>query len=141
MNNFVLSTDKEKLDIDFIHHFLSVESYWAKDIPLHTVKKSIENSFCVGIYENNQQVGFARVITDYATFGYLADVFVNPKYRSLGLSKLMMEYIINHPDLQGFRRWLLATSDAHGLYEKYGFKMLGKPERMMEISKPTIYTP
>ena len=140
-NDFVISTDKLKLDIEVIHGYLYNESYWAKNIPVDVVKKSIECSFCFGLYHNNkqtlpacQQVGFARVITDHATFGYLADVFILENYRKQGLSKWLMETILNHPDLQDFRRWMLATRDAHGLYVQFGFKPLEKPERFMRYS-------
>ena len=142
-NEFVISTDKNKLDIQFIQNYLSTESYWAKNIPVETVKKSIDGSCCFGLYVNEStsaitqtlpagsQVGFARVVTDYATFGYLADVFVIEKFRGKGLAKWLMEEIMNHADLQGLRRWMLATKDAHGLYIKFGFLPLDKPERIM----------
>jgi GNAT superfamily N-acetyltransferase len=142
-NEFMISTDKSKLDIQIIQNYLSTESYWAKNIPVETVKKSIDGSCCFGLYvkENTaavtqilptrKQVGFARVVTDYATFGYLADVFVIEKYRGKGLAKWLMEEIMNHADLQGLRRWMLATKDAHGLYVKSGFLPLDKPERIM----------
>lgn len=134
-NEFVISTDKSKLDVDIIHNYLCNESYWAKNIPLHLVKKSIEGSMCFGLYINensiHKQIGFARVISDCATFAYLADVFVLESYRGNGFSKWLMETIMNCPDLQGLRRWLLATKDAHGLYTKFGFLPLDKPERIM----------
>ncbi len=134
-NDFCISTDKSKLDIKFIHDYLCNESYWAKNIPVQTVKKSIEGSCCFGLYANGnsilKQVGFARVISDYATFGYLADVFIIESHRGKGLSKWMMQTIMNCPDLQGLRRWLLATKDAHRLYLQFGFSALDKPERIM----------
>ena len=134
-NDFCISTDKSKLDIKIIHDYLCNESYWAKNIPVQTVQRSIEGSCCFGLYlkENSilKQIGFARVITDYATFGYLADVFVLESYREKGLAKWMMQTIIDCPDLQGLRRWLLATKDAHGLYLQFGFSLLDKPERIM----------
>lgn len=135
-DSFIISTNKNKLDVAYIHHYLCNESYWAKNIPVSIVKKSIEGSLCFGLYQttNNavtRQVGFARVITDCATFGYLADVFVDEKLRSLGLATWMMEVIMNHENLQGLRRWLLATKDAHALYAKFGFLPLDKPERVM----------
>jgi len=129
--DFIISTDKTKLDVVLIHRYLCAESYWAKNIPMQIVEKSIEGSLCFGIYHNTKQVGFARVITDQATFGYLADVFVIEEYRGRGLSKWLMEVIMNHPGLQGLRRWLLATKDAHGLYAQFGFTPLDKPERIM----------
>ncbi|MEO6252532.1 MAG: GNAT family N-acetyltransferase [Ferruginibacter sp.] len=134
-NEFMMSTDKKKLDIHFIQNYLCNESYWAKNIPPATVVTSIEGSLCFGLYvydnENISQVGFARVITDHATFAYLADVFIIEKFRGNGLSKWMMKEIMDHPELQGLRRWLLATKDAHGLYAKFGFLPLDKPERIM----------
>lgn len=130
-DDLLISTDKTKLDVALIHHYLCMESYWAKNIPIALVEKSIAGSFCFGIYHHDAQVGFARVITDHATFAYLADVFVLESYRGRGLSKWLMETIIGHPDLQGLRRWLLATRDAHGLYAQYGFVPLDKPERIM----------
>ncbi|MEO7307177.1 MAG: GNAT family N-acetyltransferase [Ferruginibacter sp.] len=136
-NEFLISTDKRKLDIQFIQNYLCNESYWAKNIPLVTVKKSIEGSLCFGLYvrekENISQVGFARVVSDHATFAYLADVFIIEKFRGKGLSKWMMGEIMIHPELQGLRRWLLATRDAHGLYTKFGFLPLDKPELIMRF--------
>ncbi len=132
-NGFSISTDKAKLNITLVHDYLCNESYWAKNIPVDIVKKSIEGSFCFGVYHQDDQVGFARVITDHATFAYLADVFIIEKFRGKGLSKWMMEAIMGHPDLQGLRRWMLATKDAHYLYAKFGFKPLDKPERIMGL--------
>lgn len=116
-----LSTDKQRLEVEVIHSFLK-ESYWAKNISKDMVRKTIENSFCVGVYYQNQQVGFARAVTDYATFGYIADVFIIEKHRGRNLSKKLISFILNHPDLQGFRGWVLGTRDAHTLYEKFGFQ-------------------
>ena len=134
-NDFCISTDKSKLDINIIYDYLCNESYWAKNIPVQIVQRSIEGSYCFGLYvtENSitMQIGFARVITDCATFAYLADVFVLETYRGKGLSKWMMKTIMVCPDLQGLRRWLLATKDAHGLYLQFGFAALDKPERIM----------
>ena len=133
-DGFTISTDKTKLDIDVIYRYLSGESYWNMNIPLQVVKKSIEGSVCFGIYtSNNEQIGFARVITDGATFGYLADVFILKDFRGKGLSKWLMQCILEHPGLQNFRRWLLATKDAHGLYSQFGFKPLENPERVMGL--------
>ena len=116
-NEFIISTNKSKLDVDVIHNYLCNESYWAKNIPVETVERSIEGSCCFGLYvkENSisKQIGFARVITDFATFGYLADVFIIETYRGKGLAKWMMEMIMKHPEMQGLRGWLLATKDAH----------------------------
>lgn len=133
IGDYIYSTDKNKLDINYIHHFLSKESYWAKNIPIDIVRKSIEGSFCFGIYNGNQQIGFARVITDYATFGYLADVFVDKKYRGKGLSKNLMQFIMDNETIKGLRRFMLATLDAHGLYEQYGFMKLDGDKRLMGI--------
>jgi GNAT superfamily N-acetyltransferase len=138
MRDFEISTDPARLDVEMVHKFLT-NSYWAKGIPLDTVRRSIENSICFGVYQGEQQVGFARIVSDRATFSYLADVFVLPQYRARGLSKWLMECIIGHPDLQGMRRWMLATQDAHGLYAQYGFRMVKQPERWMEIYRPDIY--
>ena len=121
-----------------VHAFLT-NSYWAAGIPLETVEHSIRNSLCFGIYRGNRQVGFARVITDRATFAYLGDVFVLPEYRGQDLSKWMMECIMAHPELQGFRRWSLLTRDAHGLYRQFGFTELKSPQRWMERHDPEIY--
>lgn len=140
-SDYSISTDKGKLQIDVIHHYLSVESYWAKHIPIETVKKSIENSLCFGVYFKDEQIGFARVITDCATFGYLADVFILEAHRGKGLSKQLMEVIMNHSDLQGLRRFSLATRDAHSLYAQYGFKPTSKPENIMEIKFDNFYSP
>jgi len=136
--NYSISTAKEKLDIPFIHAFLS-RSYWAENIPFETVQKSIEGSVCFGLYEGNKQIGFARVITDLATFGYLADVFIDENYRGRGLSKWLVEIIMDYPELQGFRSWQLATKDAHGLYARFGFTIPDNPERIMRKVVPDIY--
>ncbi len=136
---YTISTNKDLLDIPLIHQFLSVKSYWAQGIPLETVKKLIQHSLTFGVYWKDQQAGFARVITDYTTIGYLADVFITEEHRGKGLSKWLVETILAHPDLQGFRRFLLATRDAHTLYEKFGFKPFTKPENWMEIHNPDVY--
>jgi GNAT superfamily N-acetyltransferase len=136
---FVISTDPARLDLAGIHGFLTT-SYWAKGIPLATVQAAIAHSLPFGIYEGERQVGFARVISDTATFAYLADVFVLEGWRGQGLSKWLLTCILAHPDLQGLRRWLLATRDAHGLYRQAGFQPLPAPNRWMEIHDPDIYT-
>jgi GNAT superfamily N-acetyltransferase len=138
-NGFIFSDQKERLDLKAIHHYLSIESYWAKGIPFATVKRSIENSLCFGIYKDQEQVGFARWITDKATFAWLCDVYVKQNYRGLGLSKKMMSFMIFHPDLQGLRRYQLATLDAHGLYEQFGFSAIENPERQMGIVIQNAY--
>jgi len=137
-DRFNISTDKEKLDIDLIHSFLN-RTYWAEGISKETIRRSIEGSLCFGLFENDKQVGFARMITDRATFAYLADVFIIEEYRGRGLSKWLMEVIMSHPDLQGLRRMILATKDAHGLYEKFGFTPLINVERWMHILDPDVY--
>lgn len=134
-----INNDKQQLDIVLIHRFLSEESAWAKDIPLEKVQQSIAHSLCFGGYENGQQIAFARVVSDFATFAYLMDVFVLKEHRGRGLSRQLMAAVQAHPQLQGLRRFLLASSDARGLYQKFGFKALGKPEIMMEINVPDIY--
>ena len=134
--DYQISTDKTRFDLNLIHDFLNNESYWATGRSLETIKRSIEHSLSFGIYKGERQVGFARVVTDYATFGWLADVFILEEFRGEGLSKWLMEVILAHPDLQGFRRWTLATKDAHELYRKFGFTELKRPERWMERRDP-----
>ena len=133
---FKISTDNNLLDIDVIYKYLDQESYWSQGIPLEKLKKAIENSLCFGIYKDGKQAGFARVITDKATFAYICDVFVLPEYRNLGLSKWLVQTIKSHPELQGLRRWSLATVDAHGLYSQFGFTPVGNAERWMGIYTP-----
>ena len=135
---FAITTETSFFNVEFIHAFLS-KSYWAENIPLETVQRSIDNSLCFGVFHLGRQIGFARVITDKTTFGYLADVFIDEAYRGQGLSKWLMEEIMAHPDLQGLRRMMLATRDANGLYAKFGFSELTFPERWMQIHKPDIY--
>lgn len=131
-NGFVISTDRQRLDIPFIHNFLSQSSYWARNRSLELVARSIDNSFPFGIYQGDEQVGFARVVTDFATFAWLADVFVSDEYRGHGLGVWLIEVITSHPRLQNFRRWILATRDAHELYRRFGFNELDEPSRWME---------
>lgn len=135
----MISTNPALLDLDVIHRFLT-ESYWAAGVPLGVVQRSIEHSLPFGLYKHNRQIGFARVITDYATFAYLADVFVLDEFRGAGLGKWLIEVVMTHPDLAGLRRWMLATLDAHGLYGKSGFTELGQPERWMEKHAPNVYS-
>ena len=135
---YLITTDPARVDLTVLHGFLT-SCYWAKDIPLETVRRSIEHSLNFSVYHGERQVGFARVITDYATFGYLGDVFVLESHRGRGLSKWLMEVVVAHPDLQGFRRWVLLTRDAHGLYQQFGFKAIASPERYMELWDPEVY--
>ena len=142
-NDFLISTDKSKLQIDVIHDYLSKHSYWAENIPLEIVQRSIANSITFGVYHKEEntlkQVGFCRVVSDLSTFAYLADVFILEEYRGKGLSKFLMETVLKHPDLQNLRRWTLATLDAHGLYAQYGFEPLDKPENFMQIKAVNLY--
>ena len=137
-DGYVISTDRSRFNIDLIHDFLSKTSYWAIDRARDVVERSIDNSLSFGVYKGNDQVGFARVVTDYATFAWIADVFVLPEHRGQGLSKWLMDVMLSHTQLQGFRRWVLATKDAHGLYERYGFIPLHRPERWMERPDPNM---
>jgi len=137
-DKFYISTEKEKMDIDLIHSFLT-RSYWAEGISKEIVRRSIQGALCFGVFENDKQVGFARMITDKATFAYLADVFIIEEYRGLGLSKWLMEFIMSYPDLQGLRRMILATRDAHELYKKFGFTLLNNVDRWMHIHYPDVY--
>jgi len=130
---FKISTDKGLLEKEMIFKYLNEVSYWAKGVAKETVLTSINNSMCFGVYKDGRQVGFARVVTDKATFAYLCDVFILDGGRGLGLSKWLLQTILTHPDLQGLRRWLLATADAHGLYNQFGFMPLTSPERWMGI--------
>jgi GNAT superfamily N-acetyltransferase len=138
-DGFIISDNANFIDVAAVHRYLSEESYWAKNIPFEIVKKSISNSLCFGIYKDSQQVGFARWVTDRATFAYLCDVYVAQEFRGLGLSKKLMAFMLFHPDLQGLRTYTLGTLDAHGLYEQFGFKPSATPERRMEIVVKDIY--
>lgn len=140
MQGYEVSTDTKRLDLNAIHAFLT-QSYWALGVPRATVAKAVQNSVCVGVYLGHEQVGFARAVTDKATFAYLADVYVLESHRGHGLSRRMMEALTAHPDLQGLRRMLLVTRDAHGLYEKFGFQPLAAPARFMERHHPSPYAP
>jgi GNAT superfamily N-acetyltransferase len=135
---YLITSDRSRLDVGFIHNFLANETYWAVGRSTEVVKRSIDNSLCFGIYRRTEQVGFARVVTDFATFAWLADVFIVPEHRGHGLAKWLMEVILAHPELQGFRRWVLATKDAHSLYAQFGFIPLHRPERWMERPDPNM---
>lgn len=136
--SFTVDTDQSRLDLRSIHEFLT-NSYWARGIPFELVARSVRSSLCFGLYEGERQIGFARVITDCATFAYLADVFVLESHRGRGLGKVLMTAILGHSSLQGLRRWLLATRDAHNLYAQYGFVPLAAPGRFMERHAPDVY--
>jgi GNAT superfamily N-acetyltransferase len=138
-DEYLISDDSSRLDVPFIHNFLANESYWAKNIPLTIVEKSIANSLCFGLYHKQQQIGFARLVTDKATFAYLADVFIVPQYRGRGLSRWLIETIHAHAELQTLRRWMLGTRDAHGLYKKFGWTSLAEPDRFMQKHNPNVY--
>ncbi len=137
-DRYLVTTDRTNLDLRVIHGFLR-GSYWAAGIPFEVVERSIRNSLAFGLFYDEEQVGFARVVTDRATFAYLADVFVLEGHRGRGLSRWLMEVVLSHPELQGLRRWMLATADAHGLYERYGFAALKTPEIFMERHDPDVY--
>lgn len=138
-DGFIFSDDSNLVDLKSVHNYLSSQSYWAIGIPLEKVAKSIENSLCFGVYKDGKQAGFARWVTDSATFAYLCDVYIENEFRGLGLSKKLMSLMLFHPDLQGLRRYSLATLDAHGLYAQFGFKPISTPENLMEIRINDIY--
>ena len=135
---YLITTDPGRLDIDAIHLFLS-RSFWAEGIPKETVAKAVANSLCFGLFDGDAQIGFARVVTDRATFAYLCDVYVLESHRGLGLGKWLLETVMTHPDLQGLRRFQLVTRDAHGLYSRHGFETPINPERHMEIFRHGMY--
>ena len=138
-DEFTISTDRARLDVDAIHRFLVEDSYWAKERTFEQTKTAIENSICFGLYKGEKLIGFARVVSDKATFAYIGDVFVLEEYRGRGLSKWLMEVIVGYPELQGLRRWVLATKDAHGLYAQFEFAPFRFPERWMEKTAPNAY--
>lgn len=133
--SYIISTDKRKLQIKNIHNFL-VNAYWSEGIKIERVKKAIRGSLCFGVYHYNNQIGFARVITDYVSFGYLADVFIIEEYRKRGLSKWLIKSIMNHSKLKDLKTWMLATKDAHGLYSQFGFEPMKEPQRFMRKQNP-----
>ncbi len=130
-DNYLISTNRQKLDVFSIHRFLT-QSYWSKGISVEKVKNSIFNSLCFGVYHGKKQIGFARIVTDYTLYGYLADFFIIEEYRGLGLAKWLLESIVNHPEIKDVRAIMLATKDAHNLYKKFGFKLLEEPEKYMK---------
>ena len=139
LGEYEISTDTHRLNVEVIHNFLAEESYWSPGIPRAIVERAMQNSLCFGVYHRAAQVGFARVVTDKSTFALLADLFILSAHRGKGLSKWLMRCIVGHEDLQGLRRLLLLTSDAHGLYRQFGFKELGNPSRFMEVVRRDIY--
>ena len=138
-SEYEVSTDTHRLNVDVVHKFLSEDSYWSPGIPRTIVERAIQNSLCFGVYHRTAQIGFARVVTDKSTFALLADLFILEAHRGKGLSKWLLRCIVGHEDLQGLRRLLLLTSDAHGLYRQFGFEELGNPSRFMEVLKQDIY--
>src|SRR5262245_16572910 len=135
---FTISTDRDRLDLNAVHSYL-VQSYWAEGIPLEILRKAVAESHCYGLYREAEQIGFARVVTDRATFAYLCDVYVLEAFRGRGLGKWLMQVVMEHPDLQGLRRFVLVTRDAHELYRPFGFTSLANPGGFMEIHNPRIY--
>jgi GNAT superfamily N-acetyltransferase len=138
-STYSISTDRTRLDVALVHRYLSSDSYWARGVPLEVVQRAISNSLCFGLYQQDQQIGFARVVTDGATFGYLGDVFIIPSHRGTGLGKQLIAAVMAHPQLQGLRRFMLATRDAHGLYRQFGFTEPKNPQVLMERHDPDIY--
>jgi GNAT superfamily N-acetyltransferase len=136
---FLISTDASRLDLSVIHAFLANDSYWAPGIPMEILRRAVDGSLCFGLYEYGRQIGFARVVTDRSTFAWLCDVFVLDEYRGRGLSKWLIECVVAYPDLQGLRRFILGTRDAHTLYTRYGFKPLADPTRFLEVHRPDPY--
>lgn len=139
ISGYIIKTGYDNMDTKSIHNYLSTESYWAKGIPFTTLNNALKNSFCLGVFKEGTQVGFARLITDYATFAYLADVYILINHRKKGISKALMAHIMNLDWVAGLRRISLATKDAHELYRQFGFESPAKPETLMEITRPEIY--
>jgi GNAT superfamily N-acetyltransferase len=137
--DYEVSTDPARIDLDLTHKFLSEEAYWSPGVPREVVERAVSNSINFGVYKGSAQVGFLRVVSDRATFAWIGDVFVLPEHRGHGVSKFLMECALGHPELQGLRRWLLATRDAHGLYAQYGFTELHDATKFMERWDPDIY--
>jgi GNAT superfamily N-acetyltransferase len=138
---YLISSDPEKLDLQFVHQWLSIEAYWSKDIPFEVVQRLVEHSLCFGVYHDKEgQVGFGRVVTDFTTFAWMTDVFIIDAYRGQGLAVLLMEVMLDHPELRILRRWLLGTDHAHGLYRKFGFEDLDHPENFLTLHRSNMYT-
>ncbi len=138
-DGFCISTEKARLDLKAIHHFLSTEAYWCLNIPISRVEGAIEHSLNFGLYFREKQIGFARVISDFSSIAYVGDVYVLPEFRGKGLSKWLMQTIMAYPELQGLRRWILSTADAHGLYKQFGWVPVANPERWMEVHCREVY--
>jgi GNAT superfamily N-acetyltransferase len=138
---YEVSDETRRIDVDVVHGFLAGRSYWAEHIPRATTERAIAHSLCFGLYRGDEQVGFARVVTDRATFGYLCDVFVAPEHRGAGRGKWLVSCVLEHPDLQGLRRLCLMTRDAHTLYEPFGFRPMPDAKRYLEIHRPDVYKP
>jgi len=139
-DEFCISTDKAKLDLDAIHEFLSTQAYWCINIPKEKVQTAIDNSLCFGVYQEKKQIGFARIISDFSTIAYLGDVYVLKEYRGKGLSKWLMETVMAYSHLQGLRRWILLTADAHSLYRQFGWTDIADPTKWMEICDKKVYS-
>jgi GNAT superfamily N-acetyltransferase len=139
-DGFCISTEKARLDIKAIHHFLSTQSYWSLNIPFGRVEAATDHSLNFGLYFKEKQIGYARVITDFSSIAYLGDVYILPDFRGRGLSKWLMETIMAYPELQGLRRWILSTADAHGLYRQFGWVPVAFPDRWMEVHNREIYS-
>ena len=139
-DGFCISTEKERLDIKAIHHFLSTQAYWSLNIPFSRVEEAVAHSLNFGLYFKQQQIGYARVVSDFSSVAYLGDVYVLPDFRGRGLSKWLMQTIMEYPELQGLRRWILSTADAHGLYKQFGWVPVACPERWMEVHNREIYS-
>ena len=139
-DGFCISTEQARLDINAIHHFLSTQAYWSLNIPFSKVEETVAHSLNFGLYYNKQQIGYARVISDFASIAYLGDAYVLPDFRGRGLSKWLMKTIMEYPELQGLRRWILSTADAHGLYKQFGWVPVAYPERWMEVHNREVYS-
>jgi GNAT superfamily N-acetyltransferase len=138
-DGYCISTEQARLDIKEIHHFLSTQAYWSLNIPFSKVEEAVARSLNFGLYYNKRQIGYARVISDFASIAYLGDVYVLPEYRGRGLSKWLMKTVMEYPELQGMRRWILSTADAHGLYKQFGWVPVAYPERWMEVHNREVY--
>ena len=138
-DGFCISTEKARLDLKAIHHFLSTQAYWSLNIPFNRVEEAVAHSLNFGLYYKEQQIGYARVVSDFSSIAYLGDVYVLPDFRGQGLSKWLMQTIMAYPELQGLRRWILSTADAHGLYKQFGWEPVAYPERWMEVHNRDVY--